>query len=214
MSPSIDTMRGAHATHVRQKEITMRCLNLAVKYMLTSIAHFSPADDGEPIGIIELDENLGDAEKPEEIPPGLYTAEVQDVQTPVSGKGNTYFAIKFVISPDDLPADIREDYPDGAVLFWNRVIVPKKGDRRALFALRKFVESIGIDSNTTSIDPNEWMGRQARVRVAHDRYQGETRAQIKSVEAAEEVPKRPVTPRGRAPVEEVAETKPRRRAAK
>lgn len=178
----------------------------------------APADDGEPIGIIELDENLGDAEKPEEIPPGLYTAEVQDVQTPVSGKGNTYFAIKFVVAPDDLPADIREDYPDGAVLFWNRVIVPKKGDRRALFALRKFVESIGIDSNTTSIDPNEWMGRQARVRVVHDRYQGEIRAQIKSVEAAEEtaprVTTRVATPRGRAPVEEVQETKPARRARK
>lgn len=189
--------------------------------LLGGLAHtkaYAPADDGEPIGIIELDENLGDAEKPEEIPPGLYTAEVQDVQTPVSGKGNTYFAIKFVISPDDLPPDIKEDYPDGAVLFWNRVIVPKKGDRRALFALRKFVESIGIDSNTTSIDPNEWMGRQARIRVAHDRYQGETRAQIKSVEAAEETAPRTTAraaaPRGRAPVEEVAEAKPRRRAAK
>lgn len=189
--------------------------------LLGGLSHtkvYSPADDGEPIGIIELDENLGDAEKPEEIPPGLYTAEVQDVQTPVSGKGNTYFAIKFVVSPDDLPADIREDYPDGAVLFWNRVIVPKKGDRRALFALRKFVESIGIDSNTTSIDPNEWMGRQARIRVALDRYQGETRAQIKSVEAAEETAPRTTaratTPRGRASVDEVQEAKPRRRAAK
>jgi hypothetical protein len=179
---------------------------------------YSPADDGEPIGIIELDENLGDAEKPEEIPAGLYTAEVQDVQTPVSGKGNTYFAVKFVISPDDLAADVRDDYPDGATLFYNRVIVPKKSDRRALFALRKFVESIGIDSNTTTIDPNEWMGRQARIRVAHGRYNGETRAEIKSVEAAEEAPARTATrtatPRGRAPVEAEPEAKPRRRAAK
>lgn len=177
---------------------------------------FSPADEGEPIGIIELDSNLGDAEKPEEIPPGLYTAEVQDVQTPVSGKGNTYFAIKFVIAPDDLAADYRDDYPDGAVLFWNRVIVPKKGDRRALFALRKFVESLGLDSNTTSIDPNEWMGRTARVRVAHGKYMGETRAEIKSVEAAEEAVSngRGTTARRAAPVEEAEEAPaPRGRGA-
>lgn len=187
--------------------------SLIEKYATWGIARFAPADSGEPIGIIELDENLGDAEKPEEIPPGLYTAEIQDVQTPVSGKGNTYFAVKFVIAPDDLAADIRDDYPDGAVLFFNRVIVPKKGDRRALFALRKFVESIGIDSNTTAIDPNEWMGRQARVRIAHGKYNGETRAEIKSVEAAEEAPAR-AAPRGRAPVVAEPETKPRRRAAK
>lgn len=155
------------------------------RYTFNNMAKFSPADYGEPIGIIELEDNLADAEKPEEIPQGLYTAEVQDVQTPVSGKGNTYFQVKFVIAPEDIAPDVREGYPDGAMLYWNRIIVPKKGDRRALFALRKFVEALGLDSNTTNIDPNEWMGRRARVRVVHGRYQGETRAEIKSVEAAE-----------------------------
>lgn len=172
-----------------------------LKWMLMHDVCFAPADDGEPVGIIELEDNLADAEKPPEVPQGLYVAEVQDVQTPTSGKGNTYFAVKFVIAPDDLPPDIKDDYQDGAIMFYNRVIVPKRGDRRALFALRKFVEAIGLDSNTTSIDPNEWMGRRARVRVVHGRYQGEVRAEIKSVEAAEE--EAPSTtrrgaPRGRA----------------
>jgi len=140
----------------------------------------------EPMGIIELDENLSDVEKPKEIPPGRYVGEVQDVQEATSGKGNTYFAIQFRVAPDELPADVAEEYEDGAVLFWNRIIKPRgRTDRRALFNLRKFIEALGLDPNTTSIDPNDWMGRQARLQVVMGKYQGEDRAEIRSVEAAE-----------------------------
>lgn len=169
----------------------MRNFGLMSKYSLWAVA--CAMADSEPVGIIELEENLGDAEKPPEIPGGLYTAEVQDVQTPTSGKGNQYFAVTFVIASDDLPADVREDYPDGAKLFWNRVIVPKGRDRRALFNLRKFVEALGLDANTTSIDPNEWMGRKARIRVTLGKYLGEDRAEIKSVEAGEDEAPAPKT---------------------
>lgn len=170
----------------------MRSFGLETRYSLYAVVAMMA--ESEPVGVIELEENLGDAEKPPEIPGGLYSAEVQDVQTPTSGKGNQYFAVTFVIASDDLPADVREDYPDGAKLFWNRVIVPKGRDRRALFNLRKFVESLGLDSNTTSIDPNEWMGRKARIRVVHGTYQGETRAEIKSVEAGEDEAPAPKPP--------------------
>lgn len=146
------------------------------------------AADDEPIDIIEFEDNLAEVDKPPEIPAAVYTGEVQDVQTPTSGKGNKYFAIKFVIPPDELPANIRDDFPDGAVLYWNRNIVPKGRDRRALFNLRKLLEALGIDANTTSVDPNEWMGRRARLRVVMGKYQGEERAEIKSLEAAERAP--------------------------
>jgi len=142
--------------------------------------------DDEPMEILELEESLADVEKPKEIPPGTYLGEVQSVEKATSGKGNSYYAIQFRIPPDELAADIAEQYEDGAVLFWNRVMVPKgRTDRRGLFNLRKFVEALGLDANTTTIDPNDWMGRQARLIVKSGSYAGETRAEIRAIEAAE-----------------------------
>lgn len=154
----------------------------------------------EPMGIIELDESLADVEKPKEIPPGKYTGEVQDVQEATSGKGNTYFAVQFRVPPEELPADIADQYEDGAVLFWNRVLKPRgASDRRALFNLRRFIEALGLDANTTTIDPNDWMGRPARLHVVTGKYQGEERAEIRAVEPAEvKAPPARKTARGKA----------------
>lgn len=148
-----------------------------------------PNENGrnEELSIIELDENLADVEKPPEVPPGLYAGEVQDVQILTSAKGNKYFAVRFVIPPDELPVDVREHYEDGAVIFWNRQIVPGPGDARAKFNLKRLIEALGLDTRTSTIDPNEWMGRSARLRVRIGaEYQGERRAEIASVEPAED----------------------------
>lgn len=142
-------------------------------------------EENDTLDVLELDESLADVEKPPEIPAGAYVGEIQDVQVKDAQSGNRYYAIKFVISPDNLPADIRDNWEDGAVLYWNRNIVPKKNDRRALYNLRKLMEALGFDANTTTIDPNEWMGREARLRIVHGKYQGETRAEIRAVEPAE-----------------------------
>lgn len=149
--------------------------------------HAAADDEGsDELGVIELDESLADVEKPAELPAGTYIAEVQDVQRQTSTKGNDYFAIKFVIPPDEIPADIRDDFEDGAVLYWNRQLVPV--DRRSKFNMRRLIESLGLDSQTNRIDPNEWMGRQARLRVVMGKYNGEQRAEIRAVEAAETRP--------------------------
>lgn len=153
----------------------------------------------EPMGVMELDENLADVEKPKEVPPGKYTGEVQSVEEKPSAAGNTYFAVQFRIPPDELPADIADQYEDGSLLYYNRIIKPRgKTDRRALFNLRKFIEALGLDSNTTTIDPNDWMGRQARLMVRMGKYQGEERAEIGSVEAAEPKPAPARRPAGKA----------------
>jgi len=162
--------------------------------------------DEESLDVIELEESLADVEKPAELPPGLYVGEVQDVQVATSAKGNAYYAVRFMVPPDEIPADIQSDFEDGAALFWNRQIRPRDGkDRRALFNLRKFVEALGLDANTTSIDPNDWMGCRARLRVRHtinprDPSSGK-RAEIASVEPLEDAA--PV--RGRAPEPEAEE---------
>lgn len=140
----------------------------------------------ETLDIIELEDNLADVEKPPELSPGMYTAEIQDVQVQVSqGKGNKYYAIKCVISVDDIPSDLREHFPDGVTLSWNRQLVPKKGDRRSLYSLRKLIEAMGLDAATTTIDPNEWMGSKVRVKIRQKPFEGEMRAEIAAIEAAE-----------------------------
>lgn len=142
-------------------------------------------EDDEPLGVIELEESLSDAEKPPVLPAGKYIGEVQDVKIQTSGKGNKYFAVLFVISTDQVPADMAEYFDEGVNLYWNRCIVPNGRDRRALWNLRKFVEALGLDANTTAIDPNDWMGQKAQLIVRVGRYQGEDRPEIASVEAAE-----------------------------
>jgi hypothetical protein len=166
----------------------------------------SMVDDTEELDVIELEESLSDAEKPLELPAGIYVGEIQDVQVAASQKGNPYYAVKFVIPPEEIPADIQDQFEDGAVLYWNRQIKPTARDRRALHNLRKFVEAIGLDTDTTSINPNDWMGCQARLRVRHRVYQGEKRAEIQSVEALEGAA--PRAARQQEPVEEEVETRP------
>lgn len=140
----------------------------------------------EMLSIVELDTNLGDVERPPEVPKGRYVGEVNEVQEAVSaGKGNRYYSVKFIIPPSELPADIQEHYPEGAVLYWNRQLVPKSGDRRTMYNLKQFYMALGLDPNITVVDPNEWMGRQASLVIVEDTYQGEPRSQIRAVEPVE-----------------------------
>lgn len=162
-------------------------------------------EQNEELGILELDANLAEVEKPPELPPGQYKGEVQDVQIQDSQKGNRYFAIKFVIPVDELPADMQEHYEDGATLYWNRQIVPNGRDRRALFSLKSLIESLGLDSNTTQVDPNEWMGCQALLRVKSSKYQGQVRAEISALEPVDDAPVAATRSRQAAPAAEPEE---------
>lgn len=138
-------------------------------------------DDTE-LSIVELEENLEDVEKPKELPNGVYKAEIQDVQQATSQKGNDYYSIRFVIPPTEIPADFQDEYPDGAQLTYNRVLVPIANNRRSLFNFKQFLKSIGLTSTGSTFDPNEWMGREARVVVRQSKYQGEMRAGIAAIE--------------------------------
>jgi hypothetical protein len=151
--------------------------------------------DDEPLGIVELEGNLADAEKPPEVPPGKYIGEVQNVQANSSQAGNRYWSIRFVIPQEELPQNVAEHYEDGAALYWNRQIVPRDNrDRRTIFALKQLYSALGLDPNITSVDPNDWMGCQALLTVRHGQYLGETRAEIQSLAPTERAPMREPEP--------------------
>lgn len=141
------------------------------------------------LDILELDQNLEDYEEPELLPPGYYLGEIQGVEVRQNQAGTgKYFATKFVVPPEQFPADYDVDnWPEGCPLFYNLVRVPRAGDRRSLSNLKKFMQKIGLSTSTNRIDPNEWIGQRAKLKVVHNEYQGITREQIapNGIEAAD-----------------------------
>jgi hypothetical protein len=144
----------------------------------------------EELGIIQLDTNLADVERPPEVPVGRYVGEIQSVEVKTSGQGNEYFAIRILVPAENIPAEVSEHYEDGALFFYNRLLLPKGNDRRSLWNLRQFVEKLGLESNTTEINPNEWMNQSIGIVVGTEKnLEGENRAAIRSLFAAEEAPR-------------------------
>jgi len=141
----------------------------------------------EDLDIISLDMNLSDVERPPDVPVGRYIGEIQNIEVKTSGQGNDYFAMRVLIPAENIPADIAEHYEDGALFFYNRLLVPKGNDRRALWNLRQFVEKIGLSAETNEIDPNEWMNQRVGLVIGTEKnLEGETRSAIRSLFAAEE----------------------------
>jgi hypothetical protein len=151
--------------------------------------------DQEELGIIQLDMNLSDVERPPEIPVGRYVGEIQLVEQKTSGAGNEYFAIRILVPNENIPAEVAEHYEDGALFFYNRLLVPKPGDRRSLWNLRQFVEKLGLSADTNEINPNEWMNQSVGLVVGMEKnLDGELRSAVKSLFAAEEAPAREEEP--------------------
>jgi len=145
----------------------------------------------DELGIISLDQNLSDVERPPEVPVGRYVGEIQSIEIKTSGQGNDYFAMRILIPADNIPAEVAEHYEDGALFFYNRLLVPKGNDRRSLWNLRQFIEKLGLDSNTSEINPNEWMNQQIGLVIASEKnLEGELRSTVRSLFAAEDAPPR------------------------
>jgi hypothetical protein len=82
------------------------------------------AEDQEELGIISLDVNLAEVERPPEVPVVRYVGEIQSVEIKTSGVGNEYFAIRILVPAEHIPAEVAEHYEDGALFFYNRLLVP------------------------------------------------------------------------------------------
>jgi hypothetical protein len=168
--------------------------------------------DNEELGIISLDQNLSDVERPPEIPVGRYVGEIQSVEVKTSGAGNEYFALRILVPSENIPAEVAEHYEDGALFFYNRLLVPKSNDRRALWNLRQFIEKIGLDTNTNEINPNEWMNQNVGLVIGMEKnLEGELRSSVRSIFASEDAPAREEEEPEEAPAPKAAATRGRRR---
>ena len=146
-------------------------------------------EQDEGVDVIEIEGSLEDVEKPEDIKPGRYLAEITGVEIRQGPKAR-YYATTFVIPPEEYPSDQREmleeSNPDGITMYWNRVMVPRSaGDQRSLFRVKQWMQVIGLDTATNRIDPNDWMGQSAILVLQTGTWQGEKRSEIKRVEKAD-----------------------------
>lgn len=143
------------------------------------------ADDPQgtdTLEIIELDVSLADVEKPELLPKGWYDGEIRNVTIRKSGKGNDYYNLELIIPTTQFPAGFEEEnYPDGAAVYYNRLLVPGR-DRRSLWNMKQFIEKLDLPV-TNRVDPNEWMGRPVKIKIGHNLYQGQTNMNVEAIEA-------------------------------
>lgn len=146
-------------------------------------------EDEQGIDVIELDTSLEDVEKPEDIKPGRYLAEVVGVEKRQGPKAK-YYSVTFVIPVEEYPTDqkdtLEDSNPDGITMYYNRIMVPRSSqDRRTLHRIKQWMDALGLDTATNTIDPNDWMGQSAILVVGDSVYQGEHRPEIKRVEKAD-----------------------------
>lgn len=133
--------------------------------------------------IVELDMNLEDMEDFEILPDGNYPGTITLAEMRTSPKGNDYYYVTFKIDADDFPADYAvENAPEGINLTYARVQKPTPTNRRSVTAVKKFMAALGLSLKTSTINPGEWEGRKASLKVGHGDFNGEQVNQIVSVE--------------------------------
>lgn len=136
--------------------------------------------------IIELDMNLEDFEDFEPLSKGEYPGECTAAEVRTSDKGNQYFYTMWKIDPSDYPADYDvANNPDGTILNYSRLAVPSASNRRAVTAVKKFYAALGLKLKTNTIDPQEWVGKKAKLVVGAEPYNGENRNNITAIENLE-----------------------------
>lgn len=149
----------------------------------------SDVNDDDILDVVELEENLEDAEAPELLPPGNYNGEIVMVDRRTSQRtGRDYWAFEIHIPTDEFPSGFdHENYPEGARVYWQPLMVPVRGDRRAMYNAKVFLEKLGLSSKTTRLDPNEWMGASVKAKIQHtlNPNTGEKRLECKGIEAAD-----------------------------
>jgi len=145
------------------------------------------------LSTIELDEILDDIEPPPLLPKGWYEGSIRSVEERTSAKENEYYNIAVMISPSQFPPDgeYGEFFPDGVQLYYNRILVPKAGDRRSMYRIGGFMKKLGVRTNVSVVDPSEWVGCNVKVRVDHGSWEGEDRMEIGALEASEEAQSAP-----------------------
>jgi len=133
--------------------------------------------------IIEFSEDISKAEAPVPLPVGEYPFEIRKAEGKVAATtGNKYAAVTLFVSADNYPADYVDGNPDGETLIYRGISL--EDTPRARHNIRKFMEAIGAPIKGAKVDMNSWIGLTGVAGVAHEAYEGEDRAVVKSINPA------------------------------
>lgn len=126
--------------------------------------------------IVSFSEDVSDAERPEPLPAGRYTAEIRGAEMKLSRNNTRYAAITFFVPPEEYPANYDADEaPDGTTLVYRRLSL--EDSKRARYNIRLFCEAIGAPT-ARDIDLTDWISRTAVIEVARGEYEGMPTAEI------------------------------------
>lgn len=136
------------------------------------------------MNILEFAVDLNDVEAPDPLPPGEYPAQIVEATLKTSANsGNQYLALTFEIATADFPPDYKPGDDSPVKLGYNRLVFDPNS-QRSLYNIKKFLSSIGHGLSNT-LDLDGLVGAHASVKVTHQEFEGEWRAQISGVGGAE-----------------------------
>lgn len=137
--------------------------------------------NGEDLGsIFEFAADISTQEAPPPLPPRTYVGEVTGATAKQSNRGNTYIDVEFTIYPDQFPLDYGAMQKEPAKLHYRRLIVSPDTDRNR-YAIRKFSDALRVPVGKR-LDINDYIGKNANLKVKSTKYMGEDRAEIEAVE--------------------------------
>jgi hypothetical protein len=136
-------------------------------------------DQNELGSVVEYSSSVAEQDKPEPLPEREYSAQIKSAKVKKSQRDTKYYEVGFYVSPDSYPADYTEGDPDGTTLFFRRLSAEDKPQAR--YRLKLFCEAIGAPMPGKSCNVDDWTGLTAGIKVEHEEFEGEKRAQITQV---------------------------------
>lgn len=115
------------------------------------------------MGLLTFSANIADAEAPPQLPPGEYKAICTAAQDKLAASsGNPMLTLTLQVPRTEFPADFDPgDGVDELTFTLNVVARDIPADR---WRMKKVCQAFGVAASN-SIDPNEFVGREARARV-------------------------------------------------
>lgn len=115
------------------------------------------------MGLLSFSQNIADAEAPPQLPVGEYLATcIAAVEKEAASSGNPMLTLTMQIARTEFPADFDPgEGVDDLTMTWNVVARDIPADR---WRMKNVCKAFGV-AMSSNIDPNEFVGKQARVRT-------------------------------------------------
>lgn len=140
------------------------------------------ADENALPSVYEYGEDVSNQEAPPALPARTYVATCTGATAKPGSKDpdKILLNLEFTIEEAAIPADFPER--EAQKLFWNRTVL-NSDTPRGRYQLKQLCEKMKV-AVSRKLDINDFVGKQANLKVKHGSWQGITRAEIDAIEPA------------------------------